>query len=275
MKYRRAIEVSAVTEVRARAAAVKARETTCRATTSITVDSQQPRYLRAIYPEMGADSPFSLLKRAPVLADARSSFVGLLLTGQDLVVVSRDRTDAQGRTDAPARMIFGGTLHRLHNLWGAPETFLGMSRADWLFVEGLMGSSLRTLDQDSAVADHPVPAIITSRVRTLAYYPELVCCCPDPLPVLQRWAQSIQAVEDGASLIESMYGKVLNPGAGLPDLTVEQILATRDKGKMRAWADQALRVVRESRDLMAAATERWTVWLEEVPPYRGPADDSC
>lgn len=259
-------------EVRARSAAIKARETTCRATTSITVDSQQPRYLRAIYPGLNTNySPFSLLKRAPVLADARSTFVGLLLTGQDLVVVSRDRTDAQGRTGASAHTLYGGPMHRLHNLWGAPETFLGMGEADWLFVEGLMGSSLRELDQDSTVADHPVPAIVTSRVRALAYYPELVCCCPDPLPVLQRWARSIQAVEDGANLVESMYGKVLNPGAGLPDLTVEQILATRDKDKMRAWADQALRVVHESRDLMAAATERWTVWLEEAPPFRGAA----
>jgi hypothetical protein len=185
------------------------------------------------------------LNVAPVLA-ADLPEAGLVLSDQHLVV-----SHASERGTGPEGGVLGlSNLVRptvVVEVWGAESTFTRMAVADWGFVLG-------------AGRDVPVPAYVTSHLRCLAFYTNLVWSGAAGAATLQRWADAIAAVELGVEVLCSVFGR--GPRSYLAnaehlDLTFEQVLAGRDKYLAWSWLGSAGLLVRAARKAHRAVRRTW------------------
>lgn len=233
---------------------------------TIRVETVRVESAAARYPNIGKGTGVDL-QVAPVLATGGTEHSGLVLSGQGVVVALAGI--------AHVVPIYGLPIGSRTALWGADETFAAMSPEDWSFISQCPG-------------DHIVPALVTSRIRTLAYYEPLVG--PIGLAVLQRWGDAIERVRMGVDLVDSLYGPLhfqrAKPLDGTEmDFTVEDVLRTRRRARILAWANMARTVADAATQTRKKMTEEWfengsagvsdgwrgpelsTVWVDEVQGF--------
>lgn len=220
----------------------------------IHVTSLRSELAHTLYPNSSPDmrNGYALasgfdLKIAPVLAAGQVKYSGLVLSGQDVVVGLIHGT--------PQGSIYHHSLNMQYmsatrpSVWGADETFKVMAVEDWGFVVGCEPNLV-------------IPAVVTSRIHTLAYYQELFTKGPHGLAVLQRWGDAIERVRMGIDLVDSLYGPLhfqrAKPLGGTEmDFTVEDVLRTRRRARILVWANMARTVADAATQTRKKMTEEW------------------
>jgi hypothetical protein len=198
-------------------------------------------------PDLGANLTYEA-RVAPVLADAKARESGLVLAGQN-VVVMRNRPGIGSPYGGWESALYGV---RPITVWADEATLDGMDEDDWRWV----------LAQD---AERVIPATVTSHVRALAWYEGLLNR-GQALPVLQRWGRAIDAVEEGIELVTSLAGSgsAFYPEApGVLDLTAQAAVASRSRAVMRGWLTQARTVADAAKASRAKARADWLAYATE------------
>ena len=201
---------------------------------TVRVDSAVGMSISARFPRAQGDGIRLLtsIKVAPVVADPRSDFAGLVLAGQDIVVPTERRR----------------SQHAAVALWGAQETFAAMSQEDWAWAV-------------SSAYEAPIPVSVNSRIRNLAYYHVLdVRPGPPGMVTLKRWADAIDKVLEGVDVIEGMYGAsdfITATSDRDLDLTVDEALVRGSRESLLSWATQARIVAGAAKGAYAERVEHW------------------